>query len=144
MNTARHLPSAALACTARSEELIQPEVQAACYGFGAIYPIVVLDPVHRWFRPAVPGLPEQQADTSHGMLVLRWTGPPSEQAQAPALLEAAAARAPAAPPDHAELQAYRASLPPGLHLIDLPARHVIGPWSQRPGATRPHPPRRAA
>ncbi|WP_411573356.1 hypothetical protein, partial [Streptomyces scabiei] len=51
---------------------------------------------------------------------------------------------PAAPPDHAELQAYRASLPPGLHLIDLPARHVIGPWSQRPGATRPHPPRRAA
>ncbi|MCX4826707.1 hypothetical protein OG883_44505 [Streptomyces sp. NBC_01142] len=122
----------------------QHGVQAASYGIGAIYPIVVLDRVHRWHRPVHPGLPEQQPDDRHGMLVLRWTGPPSEEAEAPTLLEAAAARAPAAPPDRAELQAFHASLPPGLHLIDLPARHVIGPWSQRPGATRPHVPRRAA
>lgn len=103
---------------------------------GAIYPIVILDPVHRWFRPVHPGLPEQQADDGHGMLVLRWTGPSSEESQAPTLLEAAAARAPAAPPTRADLEAFQASLPPGLHLIDLSARYVIGPWSQRPGAAR--------
>lgn len=121
----------------------QPGVQAASYGIGAIFPIVVLDQVHRWHRPHHPGLPEQQASDAHGMLVLRWTGPPGEEDEAPALLTTAATRAPAMPADSAELQAFRASLPPGLHLIELPARHVIGPWSQRPG-TRPSGPRRAA
>ncbi|TLQ39396.1 hypothetical protein [Streptomyces marianii] len=113
-------------------------VQAAHHGIGSIYPIIVLDPVHRWRRPSHPGLPEQQPDHDHGMLVLRWTGTPDEEAQAPALLEAAAARAPAAPPRHAELAAFQASLPPGLYLTDIPAPHVIGPWSQRPGAALPH------
>jgi hypothetical protein len=119
-------------------------VQAARYGIGAIYPIVVLDPVHRWHCPIHPGLPEQQPDEGHGMLVLRWTGTSSEETEAPALLEAAAARAPATPPTPADLVAYQASLSPGLYLIDLPARHVIGPWSQRPGAARSGTPRHAA
>ncbi|GGU37839.1 hypothetical protein [Streptomyces violascens] len=124
--------------------MTQHEVQAAHYGIGAIYPIVVLDQVHRWYQPVHPGPPEQQTDDHHGMLVLRWTGPLSEEAEAPAILEAAAARAPTAPPSRTELQDFQASLPPGLHLIHLPARHVIGPWSQRPGATSSHVPRRAA
>ncbi|MEW1760543.1 hypothetical protein AB0393_29025 [Streptomyces cyaneofuscatus] len=120
------------------------EVQAACYGIGAIFPIVILDPVHRWHRPVHPGLPEQHSDDGHGMLVLRWTGPPGDDHRAPALLEDAVVRAPAAPPTGAELAAFQATLPPGLHLIDLPDRYVIGPWAQRPGTTRAAPPRRAA
>ncbi|WP_328973396.1 hypothetical protein [Streptomyces sp. NBC_00239] len=119
-------------------------VQAACYGIGAIYPIAILDPVHRWHRPVHPGLPEQHPDYGTGMLVLRWTGPPGEDIHAPALLEAAAARAPAAPPTGAELEAFQTSLPPGLRLIDLPDKYVIGPWAQRPGATRSTPPPHAA
>lgn len=119
-------------------------IQAACYGIGAIYPIVILDPVHRWHRPVHPGLPEQSPGEGHGMLVLRWTGPPGEDAHAPALLEAAAARAPVTPPTGAELRAFQASLPPGLHLIDLHDQYVIGPWSQRPGTTRHTPPPHAA
>ncbi|MET9779205.1 hypothetical protein ABZ023_34015 [Streptomyces sp. NPDC006367] len=122
----------------------QHRVQAASYGIGVIFPIVVLDLVHRWYRPHHPGLPTQQAGDAYGMLVLRWTGPPGEEDEAPKLLMAAAARAPAMPPGLAELQAFYASLPPGLHLIDLPARHVLGPWSQRPGASPPFGPRRAA
>ncbi|MBQ0888608.1 hypothetical protein KBZ94_27425 [Streptomyces sp. RM72] len=112
----------------------QPGVQAASYGIGAIFPIVVLDQDHRWHRPHHPGLPEQQADDAYGMLVLRWTGPSGEEGEAPTLLMTAATRAPAMPPNPAELQAFHTSLPPRLHLIDLPARYVIGPWSQRPGA----------
>lgn len=118
-------------CTSSSHEVL-----AACYGIGAIYPVVILDPVHRWYRPVHPGLPEQQANGGHGMLVLRWVGPMSEESQAPGLLAAAAARAPSSPPAHVELAAFQASLPYNLRLIDLPALYVIGPWSQRPGAGR--------
>ncbi|WP_127452636.1 hypothetical protein [Streptomyces sp. B29(2018)] len=73
------------------------------------------------------------------MLFLRWPGSPGEDGEAPELLATAAARAPAMPADPVESQAFHASLPPGLHLIDLPARHVLGPWSQRPGTTPPGP-----
>jgi hypothetical protein len=120
------------------DELPPHEVQAACYGIGAIYPVAIIDEVHRWERPARPGnLPEQQPEKGHGMLVLRWTGPQSEEATAPALLAAAAATAPAVPPTRSELAAYQDSLPAGLYLIALPAELVLGPWEQRPGVTRP-------
>ncbi|MFF9786296.1 hypothetical protein [Streptomyces nigrescens] len=124
--------------------MIHHTVQAACYGIGAIYPVVILDPTHRWARPTHPGLPEQQDDDGHGMLVLRWTGLQSETVEAPALLASAATRAPAPPPTQDELTAYQASLPPSLHLITLPAEFVLGPWSQRPGADASAPPRTAA
>ncbi|MFG2864750.1 hypothetical protein [Streptomyces sioyaensis] len=109
-------------------------VQAACYGIGAIYPVVILDEVHRWARPTHPGLPERQSGTGHGMLVLRWTGPQGEHTAAPGLLAAAAARAPAMPVTGDELLAYQQSLPHGLYLTTLSAELVLGPWEQRPGA----------
>ncbi|MCX4783930.1 MULTISPECIES: hypothetical protein [unclassified Streptomyces] len=118
------------------------DVQAASYGFGAIYPVVILDDVHRWHRPTHPGLPEQQGDDGHGMLVLRWTGPHNERA--PALLAAAAARAPVSPPTRQALETYRATLPAGLYLITLRSENVLGPWSQRPGADSSAPARHAA
>ncbi|ATM24556.1 hypothetical protein SMD44_p10057 (plasmid) [Streptomyces alboflavus] len=108
------------------------DVKAACYGRGAIFPVAILDPRDRWACPTYPGLPEWQPEDGHGMLVLRWTAPPSQAAEGPRQLAAAAAQAPRAP-SGPELAAYQASLPTGVHLISLPANHVIGPWAQRPG-----------
>lgn len=110
------------------------EVKAACYGIGAIFPVVILDGVGRWDRPTGLGLPLRRPGDGHGMLVLRWTGPESEEASAPALLAQAAARAPFMPTEGDELLTYQRSLPPGLFLIALHDEFVLGPWAQRPGA----------
>ena len=107
-------------------------VQAAHYGIGVIFPVVVLDERPRWHRPAPQAVPEQLDADSGEVLALRWTGHASALHAAPAVLLDAAQRVPA-PPTEAALAEYRSSLPSRLSIITLPPWALIGPWSDRPG-----------
>ncbi|MEU5900228.1 hypothetical protein [Streptomyces venezuelae] len=112
------------------------DVLAACYGIGAIYPVVILDENPNWVRPPHRGIPEPASPTTDdtpAMLALRWIGTTAHQAAAPDLLQTAFDRAPAPTIQPRELAAFHRSLPPSLRLITLVRQHVIGPWSERPG-----------
>lgn len=107
-------------------------VQTAHYGFGACFPVVVLDPEPRWQKVSPAAAPECSA-TADGLLALRWCGVRDQAAEAPELLTRAALRAPRTLDVAQSLAGYSASLPRGLKLIALPESALIGPWDQRPG-----------
>lgn len=113
--------------------MTQHLVQAAYYGLGVIFPVTVIDPYARWEQPP-HGLPVR-SPTGHDLLVVRWCAPDPELA--PAVLTAAAHRAPPAPPTPEDLAAFSAGLPDHLRLITLPASALVGPWATRPGSTLP-------
>jgi hypothetical protein len=108
--------------------------QAAYYGLGAVFPVVVLDPQPAWHQPVPGALPERSAQ-AHEVLALRWCGPGDADDAALDTLRHAASQAPS--PPHAELAAFRDRLPAGLRLIALRQTALIGPWSKRPGRTTP-------
>ena len=110
-------------------------VQAAHYGLGAFFPVVVLDPEPRWRGASPLALPERSPGAD-GLLALRWCGFDDEADEAGQLLEAAAARAPRNVGRAAQLAAYAATLPRCLRLVALPRRALVGPWVQRPGRDR--------
>ncbi|MFJ4680577.1 hypothetical protein [Kitasatospora sp. NPDC088783] len=113
-----------------------PHVQAAHYGFGAIFPVIVLDPQPRWYRPH-HGVPQTTDATDAQILVLRWSGPVNALYGAPAALVDAAHRAPAHL-SRGALARFHAALPAALRIVTLPPHTLLGAWSRRPGRGRSH------
>lgn len=112
-------------------------VQTCFYGLGAFVPVIVLGPAARWRQLALARRPEPEPHLpDRWLLALRWCGPDEEEDGAPALLTAAAARAPAptAAPDR--ITEFEQTLPAHhLRLIRVAPGDLIGLWAQRPGHT---------
>ncbi|MFI5617969.1 hypothetical protein [Streptomyces sp. NPDC051567] len=115
-----------------------PVVQAAHYGLGSIFPVVVLDDRPRWHSPAAGALPEPAPEPEE-LLVVRWTGLDSGLPAAPELLERAARRAPG-DVTRGLLARFRDGLPSSLLVTTLPATALLGPWAERPGGSSPSSP----
>ncbi|MEV5282671.1 hypothetical protein ACFYMW_35925 [Streptomyces sp. NPDC006692] len=113
--------------------LLHRPVQAAHYGLGAIFPVLVLAP-SGWHAPD-PGLPRRTRGAGE-TLSLRWCGPAADEDMAPHRLAAASLDC---PPDITEeqLAAFADQLPAHLRVIALRPSALIGDWSTRPGAPRP-------
>ncbi|MET9319100.1 hypothetical protein ABZX75_02725 [Streptomyces sp. NPDC003038] len=111
--------------------MTRPVVQAAHYGLGSIFPVVVLDAHPRWHTPRIGALPEPSGEPKH-LLVVRWTGLDPDIGAAPALLERAARQA---PEDFTpgRLTRFKDGLPSSLLVTTLPATALLGPWAERPG-----------
>ncbi|MDJ0342841.1 hypothetical protein QMK19_23335 [Streptomyces sp. H10-C2] len=124
-------------------ELMLRDVQAAYYGIGTLFPVIVIDPTPNWIQSRLGARPERSPE-GHGMLLLRWTGRPHDEASAPAALRSTARRAPHDAGNMAELQQFWSTLPTGLHLIALSSRLLLGPWDTRPGLTSGQDNQRAA
>lgn len=113
-------------------------VQAAHYGLGAIFPVVVIDSHPRWHQDHPTAAPAISPEGSE-FLALRWTGHDGHIAEAPNLLLNAASNVPhtSALPFH--IDSYRDALPPRIRLIALRPSALIGHWSQwPPGNTGTH------
>lgn len=108
-------------------------VQAAHYGLGCIFPVVVLDARRRWHRPVNGRLPKPDTK-SNELLVVRWTGPDSDIDVAPELLVRAAERAPEEfTPSH--VTRFKEGLPPSLSVTTVPPTALLCPWAERPGSS---------
>ncbi|MFI0742537.1 hypothetical protein ACH4PU_31335 [Streptomyces sp. NPDC021100] len=111
------------------------QVDAAYYGRGVLFPVVIIDHNPVWNR-ALPGALPHQGPGGEELLAVRWCGTHDDEPAAPALLLDAARHAPAVPASNAELASYRDALPEQAFLITLPVTAVISTWAERPGRPR--------
>ncbi|WP_274036362.1 hypothetical protein [Streptomyces sp. MMBL 11-1] len=111
---------------------MNPDPQAAYYGLGAIFPVVVIDHRPIWHQPTARDLPAQRPQ-GPDVLALRWCGPAAPD------IDTLRRTATDTPPItlESELPALKGALPAGVRLITIRPGALIGPWVQRPGrATR--------
>ncbi|GLF98062.1 hypothetical protein [Streptomyces yaizuensis] len=112
---------------------MNPTPQAAHYGLGAIFPVVVIDARPVWHQPSTSTPPERHPQ-GRELLALRWSGPDDADDEAVDTLRRAAHH----DPDTA-LAAFAARPPAGLRLIALRPSALLGPWGERPGRATHHP-----